>query len=206
MGKVIAMEKIRFKDYLVDYLEFDHITNKEFARRIDITEQHLNGILLKDRDLSVPIILAISLVTDIPVNYIYNIESNYRLEKDIISYLKKFNLTETEYLKKYDYKYLIKTGYLEFTDTSDKIEIIKGILKFLRVPTPENVGKTDEQIYYKSKNNKPELLLLWLEKCYCKTLVQIVTKYQKENIDILIDYIKKQAQKGIFDEKNSSKV
>ena len=39
------MERIRFKDYLIDYLEYNNITNKDFANRIDITPKHLIDIL-----------------------------------------------------------------------------------------------------------------------------------------------------------------
>ena len=39
------MAKIRFKDYLIDYLDYNNITNKEFANRIGITPKHLIDIL-----------------------------------------------------------------------------------------------------------------------------------------------------------------
>lgn len=202
---MIKMRDIRFKDYLIDYLEYNNITNKDFSKRIGISEQHLIGILSGERDISQPVLLAISIVTDIPADYILRIEMNYKLEQKIKNYLEKVHLTELEYLKKYNYKYLIRNKYFDFVDSEDKLQIIKDILKFLRVTSPEKVYEIDEAIFYKSKNDKPELLLLWLEKCYRKSLAQIVSEYKKENINVLVDYIRNCAKKGIFEETNLMK-
>ena len=172
------MERIRFKDYLIDYLEYNNITNKDFANRIDITPKHLIDILSGERDISSSIIDKISLVTNIPADYIYRVEANYKFEKIIKDYLEKENLTETKYLNKYNYKYLIANNYMKFIDKENKLEIIKDILKFLRVSTPEKVYEIDKSALYKSNNDKPELLLLWLEKCYRETLEQTVEEYK----------------------------
>lgn len=194
------MAKIRFKDYLIDYLEYYHITNKEFAQRLGITPKHLIDILSGKQNLSAEVIEKISMVTNISIEYIYKMEANSFLEDDIENYLKIHNLTEAEYLQKFDYKYLIKNNFIEFTDTEDKLEIIKDILHFLRVATIEQVKEIDKNAYYKSKNDKPELLLLWLEKCYRKTISQNVLTYQKENVLKLVNYIIDKAKDNVFNE------
>lgn len=194
------MEKIRFKDYLIDYLEYNNITNKDFANRIGITPKHLIDILSGERDISSNIVEKISLVTDIPADYIYRIEINYKFEKAIEEYLKKENLTMSKYLNKYNYKYLVDTNYIKLVDKEDKIEIIKDILKFLRVATPEKVYEIDKSALYKSNNDKPELLLLWLEKCYRETLKQNVAEYDKRNIEVLVEYINSLAKNNEFNE------
>lgn len=199
------MKNIRFKDYLSDYLEYNNITNKDFANRIGITPKHLCDILSGNVNISADIINKISLVTDIPIDYIYNVELNYKFEKDIEDFLKKNNYTESSYLKKFNYSYLIKSHYIDFVDESDKLEIIKDILKFLRVTCPEKVNDIDKTAYYKSKNDKPELLLLWLEKCYRESLKQSVAEYKKENIEILVKYISKCAKENVFDEEMLTK-
>lgn len=196
----VKMERIRFKDYLIDYLEFNNITNKDFANRIDITPKHLIDILSGERDISSNIIDKISLVTNIPADYIYRVEANYKFEKIIEDYLEKENLTETKYLNKYNYKYLIANNYMKFIDKENKLEIIKDILKFLRVSTPEKVYEIDKSALYKSNNDKPELLLLWLEKCYRETLEQTVEEYNKKNIDSLVEYIREVAKNNEFNE------
>lgn len=192
------MKKIRFVDYLKDYLEFNNITNKDFANRIGITPKHLIGILSGECELSSSIIESISIVTDIPADYIYRMELNYKFEEEIQNYLKNKNLTPTQYLNKFKYKYLIENKWIKFIDKGDKLEIIKDILKYLRVKNPEKVYQIDEKMFFKSKNDKPELLLLWLEKCYRETLNQHPEKYNKKNIDELVNYIRDMASKNEF--------
>lgn len=195
------MARVRFKDLLKDYLEYSHITNKDFANRIGITPKHLIDIFSGKQKLSAEIIEKISIVTNISTEYIYKMEADSFLEDDIENYLKIHNLTETEYLNKFNYRYLIKNDYIDFTDKSDKLNMIKDILIYLRVPTIEQVYKIDKNAFYKSKNDKPEMLLLWLEKCYRKMLNQKVLEYKKENILKLVNYIRKEASKNKFDEK-----
>ena len=192
------MKKIGFKDYLIDYLEFYKITNKDFANRIGITPKHLINILAGNVRLSGDIINKISIVTDIPIDYIYKIELNYYFELEIEKYLEKNNLTLTQYLNRFNYKYLVENKYIDFVDVEDKTEVIKDILKFLRVPSPEKVLEVDKCVLYKSKNDKPELLLLWLEKCYKEAMKQSVGEYNKENIDVLVQYISKCAKINKF--------
>lgn len=195
------MEKIRFADYLKDYLEYKNITNKDFANRIGITPKHLIDIFSGKCELSSQLIDSISIVTDIPSDYIYRMELNYKFEMEIEEYLKKEHLTLSQYLNKFAYQFLIKNKWISFIDEKNKMDIVKDILKFLRVKGPEKVYLIDEKIYYKSKNDKPELLLLWLEKCYRETLKQKVEKYNKDNIEKLVNYIRDLAANNIFDEK-----
>ena len=101
------MKKIRFVDYLKDYLDINNITNKDFANRIGITPKHLIDILSGECELSNSIIESISIVTDIPTDYIYRLELNYKFEEEIEQYLKSKNLTSTQYLNRFKYKYLI---------------------------------------------------------------------------------------------------
>ncbi len=200
------MSRVRFKDYLNDYLECYHITNKEFASRLGISQKHLIDILSGKQGLSADVIERISGVTNISVEYIYKMEANSFLEDDIDNYLKVHGLTESEYLQKFNYKYLIKNNYIDFTDTESKMDIIKDILHFLRVPTIEQVSKIDKEAYFKSKNDKPELLLLWLEKCYRKMLNEKVLEYKKENVNVLVNYILDSAKKNKFDEEELIRV
>ena len=200
------MARVRFKDLLNDYLEYSHISNKEFANRLGITPKHLINILSGKQSLSAEIIEKISMVTDISIEYIYKMEADSFLEDDIENYLKVHKLTETEYLKKWKYRFLIKNNYIDFSDTENKMNIIKDIVLYLRVPTIEQIYKIDNGAFYKSKNDKPELLLLWLEKCYRKMLDENVLKYKKENVMVLVNYILDSAKKNKFNEEELIKV
>ena len=137
------MKNIKFTDYLKDYLEINKITNKEFANRIGITPKHLIDILDGKSELTTNLIEAISIVTNISTDYIYRLELNYKFEKKIEEYLKKNNLTLTTYLQKFNYKYLSQNNWIDFIDSNDKFEIVKDILKFLRVNSPDSLDTID---------------------------------------------------------------
>lgn len=193
------MENIRFKDYLKDYLEFNNITNKDFANRIGITPKHLIEILSGESDISFNIAENISIVTDIPLDYILNVEKDYKIENRIEYFLIKYNIKLSDYLNKFGYKELDKMDYIKYTDNNDKKEMLKDILKFLRVYDPQKLYELEtDNIYFKSNNDKQELLLLWLEKCYRESLNQTVGEYKKENINNLVNYILECAKKNVF--------
>ena len=194
------MESIRFKDYLKDYLDYSNINIKDFSNRIGVTPKHLIEILAGDADISLGIAENISIVTDIPLDFILKVERDYKIEKRIEFYLLKQNIKITDYLNKFDYKDLEKMDYLKYTDKEDKREMLKDILKFLRVCNPEKIYELEtNNIYFKSNNDKQELLMMWLEKCYRESLKQKVEEYHKENIDILVNYILECAKNGTFD-------
>ena len=193
------MEGIRFKDYLKDYLEFNNISNKDFANRIGITPKHLIDILSGECDISLSVAENISMVTQIPIDYILKVEQDYKLGQKIEYFLLKQNIRLSDYLNKFDYKELEKMNYLKYTDKCNKEEILKDILRFLRVCDPQKIYELEtNNIYFKSNNDKQELLLLWLEKCYKESLNQNVKEYKKENIDVLVEYIKNSAKNEVF--------
>lgn len=187
------MENFRFKDYLKDYLEHINITNKEFATRIGISQKHLNDILKGDADLSAKVINNISIITGIPVDYIKRIEFDFYFNKIIDDFLNKEKITINDYFNRFPYKYLKDNKWISFRDPKDKREIIKDILRFLRISDPEQLRKNIDVAFYKSKNENIELLALWLEKCFRETDNQVVDQYNKKNIDKLVTYIRKEA-------------
>ncbi len=193
---------INFGTFLKDYLEDNNISEKEFANRIDITPQYLNGILNGKKNLSKETIIAISLVTDIETDMIMDIESNYQIECAINRYLDHNHLTIDKYLNKFNFKYLKDNKIIDFLNIDDKSRCLKDILKYLRVSNPEQIEKLTNKTLYKSKNDKPELLALWLEMCYRDFLKQNIAEYKSKNIDSLVAYIKEEASKNSFNQTN----
>lgn len=188
-----------FGSYLKEFLEFNNISINEFAERIGTSSKNLIDILNGQISLSQNMIYNISFVTDIPVSMIENLELSFRLEKNINEYLNKNNITITQLINKYNYKELKDKYNVTYTNEKNKIKIMEDIMKYLRI-SDINILTKDNSILYKSKNDKPELLALWLERCYRITLNQTVGEYDKKNINILVDYIKEQAKNNIFNE------
>lgn len=183
------MEKIRFKDYLLDYLDENNISNVDFSNRLGISRNQLQLILSGKSSITKDLMEKISLVTDIPMEFIFKIEQNYNFELEIDNFLNENNITKKEYINQFKYKELIKNNWCDFIDETDDMEIAKDILKYLRVTKPTAVYEINTNMYYKSKNDKFELLVLWLEKCYRECLKQEIAEYNKENIKIIVNGI-----------------
>lgn len=151
-------------------------------------------------ELSQNMIYNISFITNIPVNYIENLEQSFKMDKTIKEYLSQNNLTIKKYINKFNYKELAQKYGIVYTDIKDDYYIAKDILKYLRITNPNTITKEKNTIFYKSKNNKPELLALWLERCNRIIENQKIKKYTKESIDNLVRFIKDEAKLNHFNE------
>lgn len=191
----------KFGRELGEYIEFLNMSRKEFAFRVSTSQKNLIDIINGDVELSQDMIYKISLVTDIPVTYIENVEKNFKLNKMIDSFLENHNLKINEYIKRYSIKESKEKYSIDITDSRDSYSIVRDLMRYLRISNLEQLYIEDNSIFYKSKNDKIELLALWLERCYKLAVKQKIGEYKKENIDVLVSYIRNLAEKNIFDEK-----
>ena len=93
-----------FGPILKDYLEYHKISQSDFAKRIGITQKHMNEILNNKAEISVELMLVINLITDIDVELIWQAEEekriflylkeNFQDEKELKEYLKSFSIRE----------------------------------------------------------------------------------------------------------------
>ncbi len=196
----------RFGKQLGMLLEYKNISIKDYAERVGTTPKNLIDIIKGNIEISQNMIYNIAFISEIPVSYIENVESSLRFEKHINGFLSKNNLSIKEYLRKFNYKELSKEYNLQYTDIRDDIWMIRDIMQYLRISDLETLYKQDNSIFYKSKNDKPELLALWLERCYKVVSEQTVKEYKKENIDIIVNYIREQAKNNIFNKEELIKV
>lgn len=190
----------KFGSQLGEFLNDNNISIKEFANRINTSSKNLIDIIKGKIELSQNMIYNISFVTSIPVSYIENVESNYKLELTLKKFLEKENITIKEFINKFSYKEFSKKYNFKFSDERNDYSVAKGILKYLRITDPSLLYKEDNTIFYKSKNDKIELLVLWLERCYKIVSEQKIGEYKKENIDAMVDYIRKCAAINVFNE------
>ena len=189
----------KFGKELEEFLEFKNISIKEFADRINTTSKNLIDIIKGNIELSQNMIYNISFITGIPVSYIENTEQNYKMDKIITNYLNNNQLTIRKYINKFNYKELSEKYELKYRDSKNDYAIAKDILKYLRITNPESLTKENNVIFYKSKNDKPELLALWLERCNRIIEKEKIAQYNKDNIIKLVNFIKKEASNNSFD-------
>lgn len=190
----------KFGRELGEFLEFKNISIKEFADRINTTSKNLIDIIKGNVELSQNMIYNISFITGIPVSYIENTEQNYKMDKVIQNYLDENHLSIRNYINRFSYKELAEEYHVKYRDARNDYAIAKDILKYLRITNPNSLTKENNVIFYKSKNDKPELLALWLERCNRIIENQKVEKYTKENINKLVEFIKMEASNNSFDE------
>ena len=196
----------KFGEQLAKFLKANNISVNEFAERIDTTPKNLIDILKGNIAISQNMIYNISFITGISVSYIENVENSFNRRKKIDEFLNKHNITISDFINNFHYKEFGELYKYQFTDIRDKYEIAEDILKYLRYSNPENIFKEDNKIFYKSNNDKPELLALWLEHCYRIVNKQKVEEYKKENIEVIVSFIREEAKKKRFNKDKLIKV
>ena len=107
---------IGFGSFLKDYLEHYNISQVEFAERLDISTKHLSEILNKNIDISNDLMVAISLITNIDINFIVRIENSKKIKEYLI---KEFGDNLASYLKQFSINELEKYGWINFKHKSD---------------------------------------------------------------------------------------
>lgn len=196
----------KFGIELGELLEFQNISINEYAERIGTTPKNLIDIIEGKVSLSFNIICNIAFVSDIPVDYISNVEESYKIDCKIKEYLEEKNISIRNYINEFNYKELKDKYGLVFKNDLNDYSIARSILKYLRISDPKTLLKENNHIFYKSKNDKPELLALWLEHCYRVIQDQKIGEYNKANIEAVVFFIKREAERGGFDKEELIKV
>lgn len=200
------MRKNKFGIELKKYLDFNKISINEFADRISITPKNLIDIINGKITISQNVIYNISFITEIPVNYIENVEQNYLLDNKIDEFLKERKINIKDYIKLFNYKELKDKYDVVYNNERNDYSVLKSILKYLRINDPNLLYKENNHIFYKSNNDKKELLALWLERCYKSVINQDIGTYNKDNIEKIVCFIRQQAKKNIFNKEELIKV
>lgn len=190
----------KFGSELGEFLEFNNISQKEFAFRIGTSPKNLIDIINGKIELTQKMINNISIVSGIPSTYIENVENNFKMDENNKNFLSKNNETAKEYLKKFNYKEASKKYNILIHDERDEFNIIRDLMRYLRISDLNQLYEEDNSIFYKTKNDKKELLALWIERCYKLTFNQTVGDYSKDNLPKLVNFIKEQGKMKKFDE------
>ena len=189
----------RFGEELGELLEFQNISIVDYADRIDTTPKNLIDIIEGRVALSFNMICNIAFVSEIPADYIFRVEESFKIDNNIDKYLDENNISIKKYLSKFDFKELTEKYGVNIRDERHDYAILEDILKYLRIVDPKLIYKENNHIFYKSNNDKPELLALWLERCFRVIQEQELSEYKKENIDKLVSFIREEARNYRFD-------
>ena len=74
-----------FGSMLKDYLEYYKISQTDFSDYLGISQKHMNRIISGKTNLSLELMITISLLTDIDVNLIYYVENKKKVYQQLMN-------------------------------------------------------------------------------------------------------------------------
>jgi len=181
---------VYFGNYLKDYLEFNNISQSEFALRLGITQKHMNEILNGKANITLEMAGNIERLTGIDSKFIINVENNRKLENSI---LKKFGTIENlkDLLEKeFQIKELKKNNWLVFKDEKNAVQIAIDLLNFLKIKDFSVIESLQKQILFKKKGENINKIALWIAHCDEIIKEQVVEEYNHYNLMFLIEDLK----------------
>lgn len=181
---------------LKDYLEFHKISQSDFAQSLNITQKHMNEILNENASMSLDLMLAISLITDIDINLITFVETKKRIGNEL---LEKYG-TEREinqFLNQYYIKEMNKMGWIKLRDVESPIQKAMDLLQFLKIKNFDMLEhyQNEKLLYKKSEDADKTKLLLWIRHCDSLIEEQVVKEYNRQSFIKLIEELKEEQNK-----------
>lgn len=113
-----------------EQLEDRHMSQKEFAKRMDMSEKHISKLINGEVLLTTDMALKLEMVLGIPASFWSNLESIYR-EKLAKVIIENDMDEDIKLSKKFPYKDMVKNNWVE--DTSNETEIVINLRKFFEV-------------------------------------------------------------------------
>ena len=184
-----------FSRYLKEYLEFNNISQTEFANRLGISQKHMNELLNGKMSITLERAAQIYRLTNIPIEFIINAENR----KYVTEYLlKKYGNEKKlqEVIKKEFYiNELEKREWVEFKDKTNWVQNYMDLLDFLKVTNLEALNKVQEKTLFKKSGENINKLSLWIARCDELSKEQSVKEYIPVSFPFLIQDLKEEAYK-----------
>lgn len=189
-----------FGRMLKDYLEYYKISQTDFAERLGISVKHMNEILNENADISVDLMLAISLITDISPDLIFKVENQKKVANYLINeYHNEKNIKE--FLNTFYIKEMVNKKWIKLKLESSFSQTAIDLLDYLNIRNFDILNKyLDKKVLYK-KNDDANLkkIYLWIKRCDSLIKTREISNYKKENLNNLLKDLKLERTKS-FDE------
>lgn len=177
---------VYFGKYLKDYLEFNHISQSEFAMRMGITQKHMNELLNGKTNITLEMAANIERLTGIDSSFIINVENSNKIKENILKQYGTEENAKKEINKQYHVKDLKKTNWIKFKDETNIFQICIDILDFLKVKDFSIVKRMEEQVLFKKTGNDFNKIALWIAHCDEIVREQKVSEYNSYNLLFLV--------------------
>ena len=186
---------IYFGKYLKDYLEFNNISQSEFAMRMGITQKHMNEILNGKTNITLEMAGNIERLTGISSSFIINVENSRKIKEKILEEYGTSENVKKAITKEYYINELKKNHWITFKDESNILQVCIDLLNFLKVKDFKVVEKLEQQVLFKKTGNDFKKLALWIAHCDELVQKQEVKEYNHYNLLFLISDLKDYAYK-----------
>ena len=185
-----------FGKYLKEYLEFNNLSQTEFASRLGITQKHMNEILNGKMSITLERAAQIYHLTGISIEFIINTE-NRKLVSEYL--LKKYgdekNIQDT-IKKQFFISELAKREWVDFKDPTNAIQNYMDLIDFLKVSNLEALSMVQEKTLFKKTGEDMNKISLWIARCDELAKNQVIKEYVPVAFNFLIEDLKSEAYKN----------
>jgi len=188
-----------FGHMLKDYLDYYKISQTEFADRLNISQKHMNEIINEKTNLSVDMILAISLLTEIDANLIYQVEYQNKVSKYLKEKFKSDKDLKT-FLNSYSLKEMNDRKWIRLKDETSLVQNYIDLINYLNIKDINMFDSFLEKRYLFKKRDDSDnkKIYLWIRHCDLMTKDIKIKDYNSNNLNNLLDELKIE-QNNLFD-------
>lgn len=187
---------IGFGSFLKDYLEYNNISQSEFALRLGITQKHMNEILSGKQNITLTMAGTIERLTDIPASFIISVENKRLLIKELLTKYESEEELKKIIKNEFCFNELKKNNWVLFKDETSVFQSCVDILNFLNVKDFDAFEKLKNYTLFKKTGNDYNKLALWVAHCDKLVVNQKVGVYDSNKFnevihDLIVESYKK---------------
>ena len=182
-----------FSKYLKEYLEYNNISQTDFASRLGITQKHMNELLNGKISITLERAAQIYHLTGIPIDFIINAENRKYVTEYLLKKYGNEKNVQDMIKKEFFINELIKRNWVNFKDTTNSIQNYMDLVDFLKVTNLEALNMVQEKTLFKKTGENINKLSLWIARCDELAKNQTVKAYVPVAFNFLIEDLKKEA-------------
>lgn len=190
---------VSFGEYLKDYLEFNNISQTEFAMRMGITQKHMNELLNGKKNITAEMAANIERLTKIDAGFILKIENSKKITDKVIEKYKDEENLKKIINEEYHINELKKNKWINFKDETNILQVCIDLLDFLKIKDFDVIESLEKQVLFKKSGTDFKKLALWIAHCDEIASKQKVNEYNRYNFEFLIGDLKEEANKKNVD-------
>lgn len=181
---------VYFGEYLKDYLEYNKISQTEFALRMGVTQKHINDILSGRQKITLEVAASIERLTGISSSFIISVENVRYIEEELIKEYGSIENINKMLKEDYSLNELKRKKWINFKDETNPIQLSIDILNFLKVRNFVAHNNLKNYVLFKKTGEDYNKLALWIARCDELSSKQVVNEYDNSKFNELIQVLR----------------